>query len=164
LNLPIDSRWAATEIYFAHFAVSDIAGDQFYAFQRFSRPGPGLAGAQADPYHVWLEDWDVMEHAAGMYRLQAGQEQVSIDLILRDEMGVVLHGENGYSRKGSDPTNASYYYSQPRLAAEGSVVLNGIRTRLSDWLGRTTNSVPMNWTRIKSAGTGSPCNSRMVAR
>jgi predicted secreted hydrolase len=36
-------------------------------------------------------------------------------------MGVVLHGENGYSRKGKSPTNASYYYSQPRLRADGFV-------------------------------------------
>lgn len=126
VDLPNDSRWATNEIYFAHFAVSDITGDRFYAFQRFSRPGPGLAGAQADPYHVWLEDWNIVENAPGAYHLQAGQEQVSLDLILRDEMGVVLHGENGYSRKGRDPTNASYYYSQPRLAAEGSVILNGM--------------------------------------
>lgn len=126
VELPDDSKWTTREVYFAHFAVSDIAGDRFYAFQRFSRPGPGLAGAQADPYHVWLEDWNIMEFATGTYRLRAEQEGVTLDLILRDEMGVVLHGENGYSRKGSDPSNASYYYSQPRLAAEGSVILNGI--------------------------------------
>ncbi len=52
-ELPNDSDWSSRDVYFAHFAVSDIRNDHFYAFQRYSRPGPGLAGAEADPYHVW---------------------------------------------------------------------------------------------------------------
>jgi predicted secreted hydrolase len=39
----------------------------------------------------------------------------------------VAHGDNGLDRKGSAPGNASYYYSVPRLAAEGSVTV-GERT------------------------------------
>ena len=122
-ELPNDSTWAGRDVYFAHFAVSDIDAEKYYAFQRYSRPGPGLAGAEADPYHVWLEDWNITERAPGVYQLQAEQEEVTLDLTLTDEMGVVLHGENGYSRKGKSPTNASYYYSQPRLRADGSVQL-----------------------------------------
>jgi predicted secreted hydrolase len=120
-QLPNDSTWAGRDVYFAHFAVSDIGAEKFYSFQRYSRPGPGLAGAEANPYHVWLEDWNITERAPGVYQLQAEQEGVSLDLKLTDEMGVVLQGENGYSRKGKSPTNASYYYSQPRLRADGFV-------------------------------------------
>jgi predicted secreted hydrolase len=54
-----------------------------------------------------------------------------LDLTLTDEIGVILHGENGYSQKGEQPTNASYYYSQPRLRAEGSVQLEGVRYPVS---------------------------------
>jgi len=61
VELPTDSQWYNHSLYFAHFAVSDIASEHFYAFERYSRPGPGLAGAQADPYHVWLEDWNIIE-------------------------------------------------------------------------------------------------------
>jgi predicted secreted hydrolase len=125
-TLPNDSDWSSRDIYFAHFAVSDIGSDHFYAFQRYSRPGPGLAGAQGDPYHVWLEDWNITERAPGVYQLQAEQGETKLDLTLTDEMGVVLHGENGYSRKGKDASNASYYYSQPRLQADGSIQINGI--------------------------------------
>src|SRR6266487_589087 len=120
-----DSNWSGRDIYFAHFALSDIRSDHFYAFQRYSRPGPGLAGAQGDPYHVWLEDWNITEDRPGVYRLQAQQGKISLDLTLTDTMGVVLQGDNGYSRKGKNATNASYYYSQPRLQAEGFVHLNG---------------------------------------
>lgn len=123
-ELPSNSAWSAREVYFAHFAVSDIESDQFHAFQRYSRPGPGLAGAEADPYRVWLEDWNITQTTSGVYRLQAQQSGVALDLTLTDEMGVVLHGDQGYSRKGADITNASYYYSQPRLRADGTVIVN----------------------------------------
>jgi predicted secreted hydrolase len=161
VELPADSQWYDRSLYFAHFAVSDIASEQFYAFERYSRPGPpaprlpgppwsgaggptpsrggqpawdgpgGLAGAQADPYRVWLEDWNITEHAPGVYRLQAAQAEISLELTLTDEMGVVLHGENGYSRKGKNISNASYYYSQPRLRADGFVQVDGDRYPVS---------------------------------
>jgi predicted secreted hydrolase len=127
VELPADSQWYSRSLYFSHFALSDIASEQFYAFERFSRSGPGLAGAQADPYRVWLDDWNVTETSPGVYRLQASQAEVAIDLNLTDEMGVVLHGRDGYSRKGKSVTNASYYYSQPRLAANGVVQVQGVR-------------------------------------
>jgi predicted secreted hydrolase len=131
VELPNDSDWRSRDVYFAHFALSDILNERFYAFQRYSRPGPGLAGAQADPYRIWLEDWNITERAPGVYQLQAEEEDVTIDLTLTDEMGVILHGENGYSRKGKNATNASYYYSQPRLRADGSLKLNDVRYSVS---------------------------------
>ena len=131
VELPADSEWYDRSIYFAHFAVSDIAEERFYAFERYSRPGPGLAGAQTDPYRVWIEDWNIVEQASDVYRLQAAQENILLDLTLTDDMGVVLHGQNGYSRKGQDVTNASYYYSQPRLHAEGFVQIEGVQYPVS---------------------------------
>jgi predicted secreted hydrolase len=121
VDLPDDSAWYGENLYFAHFALSDIAANEFHTYERYSRPGPGLAGAQASPYRVWLEDWSIVETGKDTYRLQAAQDRIAIDLNLTDEMGVILHGENGYSRKGQELTNASYYYSQPRLRAEGTV-------------------------------------------
>jgi predicted secreted hydrolase len=124
-QIPADSKWYGHSLYFAHFAVSDIGGDHFYAFERYSRPGPGLAGGQASPYRVWLEDWSVNETNGNTYRLQAEQEGVALDLNLTDDMGIVLHGENGYTRGGEGAANAAYYYSQPRLRAGGTVTVKG---------------------------------------
>ena len=121
VELPSDSKWYDHSAHFAHFALSDIADERFYAFERYSRPGPGLAGAQAEPYRVWIEDWNITERSPGVFQLQASQEGIALDLTLTDELGVILHGENGYSPKGENPGNASYYYSQPRLRAEGMV-------------------------------------------
>jgi predicted secreted hydrolase len=126
-ELPTDSEWYDRSLYFAHFAVSDIDEKRFFAFERYARPGPGLAGAQGDPYRVWLEDWEIAETDVDEYRLHASQEGIRLDLSLTDEMGVILHGEDGYSRKGENATNASYYYSQPRLRAEGFIEIGGVR-------------------------------------
>ncbi len=124
-SFPRSSDWASGQIYMAHFAVSDVAGQQFHAFQRFSRGGvAGLAGAQAEPYQVWLEDWRVEETGSHSYRLQASQDGVVIDLQLSDVKGPVLHGNDGYSQKGPEPGNASYYYTQPRLLSEGTIQLD----------------------------------------
>jgi predicted secreted hydrolase len=131
VELPETSQWYGRSVYFAHFTLSDVAGERFHAFERYSRPGPGLAGAQGDPYRVWIEDWSVTEQTPGVYQLQAAQEAVSLDLTLTDEMGVILHGDNGYSRKGEDPANASYYYSQPRLRADGAVQVDGVQHTVS---------------------------------
>ncbi len=124
-DMPDDSAWYGDSLYFAHFALSDIAANEFHAYERYSRPGPGLAGAQASPYRVWLEDWGIAETGKDSYHLQAAQGGIAIDLNLTDEMGIILHGEDGYSRKGREATNASYYYSQPRLRAEGTVRVQG---------------------------------------
>jgi predicted secreted hydrolase len=129
--LPADSKWYSRSLYFAHFAITDIADNRFYAFERYSRPGPGLAGAQGNPYRVWLEDWNISERAPSVYHLQAEQGDIALDLNLTDEMGIVLHGENGFTRGGKNITNAAYYYSQPRLRADGVVQVNSVRYPVS---------------------------------
>ena len=122
---PRASDWAADQVYLAHFSFADVAEDDFYAFERYSRGAAGLAGAQASPYDVWLEDWHVTEQPDGNYRLFASQDDVQIDLVLSDTKGPILHGVDGYSQKGPEPGNASFYISQTRLSASGAVQVDG---------------------------------------
>ncbi len=42
-----------------HFAISDHAAGEHYSFERFSRGAAGLAGAQSEPFQVWVENWEV---------------------------------------------------------------------------------------------------------
>ena len=56
-----------------------------------------------------------------MTRLRVAAGDVSIDLTLTDTKGPVLQGDRGYSQKGPDPGNASYYYSLTRLATDGTI-------------------------------------------
>jgi len=133
--LPPDERatrpsdWAADQVYMAHFALTDVAGGKHRSFEKLGRDGAGLAGAQAVPYRVWLDDWSVEQIAGGSEgsaaRLRASAEDISLDLTLRDLKGPILQGDHGYSRKGPEAGNASYYYSLPRIATAGTVTVGG---------------------------------------
>lgn len=117
------SDWATSNIYMAHFTVTDVASGQFYAFERLSRGAAGLAGAQGDPFQVWLEDWraDGQGPDGTPMRLQARQDDIAIDLILQAGKQPVLQGDQGLSQKSAEVGNASYYYSLTRMPASGSV-------------------------------------------
>jgi predicted secreted hydrolase len=119
------SSWATEQIYMAHFALTDVAGRRFSSFERFSRGAAGLAGAQAAPFAVWLDDWSVSETSAGTRRLRAAHEGIAIDLTLELSKPAVLQGIDGYSQKGSDAGNASYYYSLSRMKSRGTVSVGG---------------------------------------
>lgn len=122
-----DATWSTRQLYMAHFAVSDVDGGAFHAFERFSRGAGGLAGARASPYHVWLEDWDVAGETADTVRIRAradGTSSVSVELLLRRIKPIVLQGEGGLDRKGPEPGNASYYYSMTRMNTEGIVAVD----------------------------------------
>jgi predicted secreted hydrolase len=51
------SDWATRQVYFAHFALTDVSGRRFRAYERWERQALGLAGAQASPLRVWVGDW-----------------------------------------------------------------------------------------------------------
>jgi predicted secreted hydrolase len=123
----VSSDWRSNQVYLAHFAISDIDADAFYPAERFSRGAAGLAGATAEPYRVWLEDWSVEAIAPGQVRLRAQTADASLDLVLTETLPPVLHGDDGLSQKGPEPGNASYYYSIIRPAGGG----RGARRRAS---------------------------------
>ena len=119
------SGWRSNQVYLAHFTISDIGGDEFYPAERFSRGAAGLAGAQAAPYRVWLEDWSVEEVGPGQVRLRAQTNEAALDLTLTETLPPVLHGDGGLSQKGPEPGNASYYYSIVQQQAAGTVSIAG---------------------------------------
>ena len=126
-----DSLWGGNQVYMGHFALSDIAAQEHHGFERFSRGAAGLAGAQADPFLVWLENWEVVEIGKNEWRVKAEQDGISIDLVIADEKGVTFQGNNGYSQKGPEVGNASYYFSQTRLLSRGVVRIDGDEFQVS---------------------------------
>jgi predicted secreted hydrolase len=134
------SAWSTNQAYMAHFTVTDVAERRFHAHERFARGAVGLAGASADPLRVWLEDWTIAADTAGTFplRLRAEDDGVALDLELVPGKPLVLQGEDGLSRKGPEPGNASYYYSFTRLLATGAMTI-GERTHAvsgTAWLDR----------------------------
>lgn len=120
-RLPRLSAWATDQVYMAHFALTNVGDRRFSAVERFARGAAGLAGAQANPYRVWLEDWSIEEVSPGVRKLHAAQGDLALDLTLDNTGRPVLHGARGYSQKGPDAGNASFYYSYTRIATRGTV-------------------------------------------
>ncbi|MDT8325364.1 MAG: lipocalin-like domain-containing protein, partial [Bacteroidota bacterium] len=112
--------WRSRQLYFAHFALSDIDGERFHAFERFSRGAAGLAGAQALPFRVWVEDWQA-SGTPDSVRIIAEESGIGIDLTLIAAKERVLQGDRGLSRKSAAAGNASYYYSRTRLDTRGTL-------------------------------------------
>lgn len=117
-----ESEWATHQIYFAHFTVTDVAGETFEYHERYSRGGPDLAGAQGQPYyHVWIDDWAAAEIEPGQVRLKAEAGEIGIDLILEQAKPAALQGHQGLSPKSEAPGNASYYYSLTNNLTRGAI-------------------------------------------
>ncbi len=126
------SAWRSNQVWMAHAALSDIGRTAHLAEERFARAGIGLAGAQAKPLRVWLEDWRLDEGPdEDTWHLQLEAQNFALDIRLDSSGPIILQGNRGLSQKSAEPGNASYYYSIPRLPASGEITVNGIRTAVS---------------------------------
>ena len=117
------SAWRTPRVLLGHFAVTDVEGQRFHAYERMSRALPEVAGSTTSPPAAWLDDWRIDNDGAGGWHLHAAQQGHAIDLTLEQASATVLQGDRGLSRKSAAPSNASYYYSVPRLTARGTLTL-----------------------------------------
>ena len=138
------SEWSSNQIYMAHFTITDISNDKFYFDERFSRDGNELAGAKTIPFKVWLEDWQITESENRTafdlpdMSVKTKTDKAEINLILESTKPLVLQGDEGLSRKGSQPGNASYYYSYTNLKTSGKIIIEGKEFTVSgnSWMDR----------------------------
>ena len=113
-----------TELYMAHFAVSDIDRKKFFFRERINRGYQEKAGAATDRYMVWNEDWKV-EGDVKTHLIQVNDRGTRLSLRLSSLKPPVLHGDNGLSQKGEGKGRASYYYSLTRMRTEGEITIDG---------------------------------------
>ena len=118
-----------SELYMAHFALSDINQKKFFFRERINRGYGAKAGAATDRYLVWNEDWKV-EGDSKTHSIQVHDQGTSLKLKLTSLKPPVLHGENGLSQKGEGDGRASYYYSLTRMQTEGELSLDGKREKV----------------------------------
>jgi predicted secreted hydrolase len=117
---PASSVWDVEQLYLAHFAISDIAGQRFYKSERLNRAGPGLAGADFDRTLIWNGNWQVAWRD-GKQLLQAISRDGALELELTPAKEPVINGENGVSQKADGAGKASHYITFTRLNATGSL-------------------------------------------
>jgi predicted secreted hydrolase len=126
-DTPASSAWRSDAAFMGHLAVTDVTGQRFFAHERFSREAIGLAGAQAEPFRVWLDDWQVQsdDPAVQRMRLVASEGEIGLDLMLDSSQPPLLQGDAGLSQKSAGVGNASYYYSMTRMPTTGQMTIAG---------------------------------------
>lgn len=124
-----DQQPLFTELYMAHFAISDVTTKKFIFRERINRGYDNKAGAATDRYLVWNEDWKV-EGDDNNHVIVVNDRGTQLHLRLKSLKAPVLHGQNGLSQKGEGEGRASYYYSLTRMQTEGKVTINGKREKV----------------------------------
>jgi len=129
------SAFAPKQLVFAHAAVADSRLGRLRHDQRAAREGLGLAGAETGTTRVWIEDWSLQLTPDG-YVARVAARDLGMQLTFRPMQPILLEGDEGYSRKGPMPDQASYYYSWPHLAVDGTIAMQGKTLRVTGqaWL------------------------------
>jgi len=137
---PRASAWAANQVWLAHFAITDTMKRKLHADERLGRGVEGIAGARDDRLDLYVNGWSARwSGEARAILLSATTEFADLELELTEAAPITPHGDNGLDRKGSEPGNASYYYSIPRLDASGTITVPdepALEVRGTAWLDR----------------------------
>ena len=131
----LQSPLAARQLLFADAAITDVAGQRLWHAQQMARWSGAAAGenradlasASSADTAVVLANWSLQRDGPGL-QAQAQSTEFALNLYLTPTQPVLLQGDQGRSRKGPQPQQWSYYYSQPQLQVRGTLQLNGQRT------------------------------------
>ena len=142
---PNPSKWKVGHIYFSHMTLTDVEGKKFHYFERINRKGIGSAGADSERLMVWNEDWS-LEGTDNEHVLEAVESGVGIKLQLAPEKKLVVHGQDGISKKGSETGNASHYFSYTRMKTSGTVFVDGKNYKVfgTSWMDHEYSSNQLN--------------------
>jgi len=130
------SRFAPKQLIIAHAALSDPAEGKLLHDQKSAREGFGIAHAKEGNTDVRLGAWTFVRTAQGVYETVIPGGEFEFRLRLEPTQPVMLQGDQGYSRKGPRPEQASYYYSEPHLKVSGTISRHGkpVEVGGSAWL------------------------------
>ncbi len=116
------SRFAPTQLLFAHAALMlPERGTPLHAeaMQRLGHPGTRAAEDDTD---LRLGDWVMTRDPQDRYRIALASDRFDVELRIDPaDQPPWLQGEQGFSRKGPEPEQASHYYSRPQLRVDGRI-------------------------------------------
>jgi len=154
INAPADekrrphpsSAWRARQIYLGHAAVTDIFKKSHLQSELMARGTLGMAGVsqEAKDTMVFIKNWSA-KIGTDRHLLKTVTDDFSYELTLKPIKPPVLHGDAGYSRKGSSPERASCYYSFPRLKTEGVLTFGAktIAVQGLSWMDHEFSTAPL---------------------
>jgi predicted secreted hydrolase len=130
-----ENRPLFTDLYLAHFALSDKQERKLLFWERANRGYGDKAGAAVDRYLVWNENWKV-EGRGESHFIEVKVKETTLRLQLTSTKPPALHGQQGLSQKGEGRGRASYYYSLTRLKTEGELETAGRREKIhgTSWM------------------------------
>jgi predicted secreted hydrolase len=119
------SAWATNQIYRAHFTLTAEDDARARTAERLSRAALELAGSRTDRPRVWVRDWalEAVGDGDGL-GLTAEAPGARLELTLEPERPV-LSGAALELFPASADAPAFVFYVLPRLAARGSLTLDG---------------------------------------
>lgn len=130
----LNGRLAARQLLFAHAAITDVNNGRLLHDQRIARwngepptQTERSVFASANGTHVVLRDWWLQGTADGGYRAQIVGDTLGMELRATPRQAILLQGDRGFSRKGPQPEQASFYISHPHLGIQGTLQLQGQR-------------------------------------
>ncbi|WP_170570462.1 lipocalin-like domain-containing protein [Ruegeria atlantica] len=134
--------WQSPQLWMGHAAIT--TPETHYFAERLSRGGIGQAGAKAEPFEAWIDEWYMRGPNPNALSLSASGVEFAYNLTLNAQGPFVFHGDDGYSVKSADG-QASYYYSQPFYEVDGVLqLLDGdIAVTGQGWLDREWSSQPL---------------------
>ena len=135
--------WSSPQLWMGHAAVT--TPDAHFVTERLARGGIGQAGVQADPFEAWIDDWQLVGPDFATLTMTASGPEFAYDMVLKSDGPLVFHGDEGYSVKSAEG-QASFYYSQPFYAIEGTLILptGSIEVAGDAWLDREWSSQPLS--------------------
>ncbi|MBA3994133.1 MAG: carotenoid 1,2-hydratase [Cyanobacteria bacterium DS2.3.42] len=119
-----------SNVYLAHFAVSDISNKKFYFYEKLTRSGLTLGAASSSVLHLYNDGWRVDEAGDSMM-LTADSAKNGIKLLLSSKKPPIIHGKDGVSQKADCVGCASHYYSLTRMDTKGLLFIDGKEKRVA---------------------------------
>ncbi len=134
----------STQVYLAHMAIIDAKSGKFYYQERLNREGWD-ADAEIGDLNVHNGPWSlrISDEKSPRMDLHGGvRADVLFQLDLSPVKPLVVFGENGVSRKGAEPTAASYYLTFPRLRTTGTITFGSetIPVKGESWMDHEISS------------------------
>lgn len=130
------SLFAPKQLLLAHLAVAVDGEGRLRHSQRAARTGFGLAGFSDRDTDVAVGDWRLHRTSDDRYLATMATDDFALELTFDPGAPPFPQGDDGFSRKGPRPEQASHYYSRAQIRVDGRVRIDAdwSAVRGSAWL------------------------------
>jgi predicted secreted hydrolase len=124
------SAWRPGDLYFAHYAISDLTSRYYRFDERIGRTSVSIAGADTTDLRVWIRDWSLARLETGVFRLHASGDlgDLSVDMTPSRRLPVAW-GKDYRSDKDPEGRSFSRYHTYPRMRVTGRFASPGAHPR-----------------------------------